>query len=80
MGNVVRCSVEFIDSCTAMFIGVAGLKEMILAFFMGDWILGDIVHWEVYMFDFFSKRENVVVGGIKVRDGIEGVKVGEKKD
>ena len=84
VGNVVGCSVvliqEFIDPCTTMFIGVAGLKKMILSFCMGDRILGDIIHWEVYMLNFFSKRENVVVGGIEVRNGVEGVEVREEKD
>ena len=84
MGDVVGCSVvliqEFIDPCTTMFIGVAGLKKMILPFCMGDRILGDIIHWEVYVLNVFSKRENVVVGGIEVRNGVEGVEVGEEKD
>ena len=84
VGNVVGCSVifieEFIDPCTTMFVGVAGLKKMILSFCIGDWILGDIIHWEVYMLNFFSERENVMVRGIEIRNGVKGIKVGEKKD
>ena len=32
------------------------------------------------MFNFFSKGENIVVRGLKVRNGGEGIKVGEEKD
>ena len=84
VGNVVGCSVvfvkEFVDSCTTMFVGVAGLKKMILAFCISDRILGDIIHWEVDMLNFFSERENIVIRGIEIRNGGEGIKVGEEKD
>ena len=84
IGNVVGCSVvfveEFIDPCTTMFVGVAGLKKMILPICMGDWILGDIIHWEMIMFYFFSKGENIVIRGIEVSDGVEGIKVREEED
>ena len=63
-----------------MFVGIAGLEKMILAFCIGDRILGDIIHWEVDVLNFFSERENVVVRGIEIRNGVEGIKVGEEKD
>ena len=63
-----------------MFIGIAGLEKMILAFCIGDRILSDIIQWEVDMFDLFSERENIVIRGVEIRNGGEGIKVGKEKD
>ena len=82
MCNVVGCPVilveEIVNLGTSMFVRVAGLEKMVLAICMGDWILGDITHWEMNMFDFFSKGENIVIRGIEVSDGVEGIKVRRK--
>jgi hypothetical protein len=54
-----------------VFIGIAGLEKMILAFCIGDRILSDIIQWEVDMLDFFSERENIVRGSKLGRRRIE---------
>ena len=84
MCNVVGCPVilveEIVNLGTSMFVRVAGLEKMVLPICMGDWMFGDITHWEMNMFDFFSKGENIVIRGIEVSDGVEGIKVREEKD
>ena len=42
--------------------------------------MGDIVSWEVNMFDFLSKGKVIVVGGIKVTDDGGGVKIREEME
>ena len=82
MSNFIGCSVvfiqKFVDFCTSMFVRIAGLKEMVLPFCMGNWILGDIIHWKVDVFYFFSQGKNIVVGGVEVGDGVQRVKVWKK--
>ena len=71
---------KFIYFGTSMFVGVTDLKEMVFASGMSDGILCNVIHWKVNMFYFFSKGEYIVVGCIKVRDGILGIKIREKTD
>ena len=82
MSNVIGCSVvfiqKFVDFCTSMFVRVASLKEMVLPFCMGNWILGDIIHWKLDVFYFFSQGKNIVVGGIEVTK-VKNILDGETK-
>ena len=84
MWDVKRCPMifikKFVDSRAAMLEGVAGLKKMVLAFGVGDGILGNVVHRKVYMFDLFGEGEHIIVRSIKIRDGILRIKVGKKGD
>ena len=63
-----------------MFVGVACLEEVIFTSGMSNGILSNVILWKVDVFYFFSKGEYIVVGCIKVRDGILGIKIREKTD
>ena len=58
MCNVIGCPMVFIQKFVypraSMLMRIAGLEEMILASCMGDGILGDVIHWKMDMFYFFS--------------------------
>ena len=62
-----------------MFVGIAGLEKMILAFCIGDRILSDIIQWEVDMLDFFSERENIVIEELKSEMVVRGSKLGRRR-
>ena len=63
-----------------MLEGIACLEEMVLALGIGDGILSNVIHRKVNVFYLLSKGKHIVVGSIKVRNRVLGIKVREKSD
>jgi hypothetical protein len=84
MCNVGGDSVVFIQKFIyfgpSMLVRVACLKEVVLAFGVSYGILCNIVHWKVDMFDLLSKREYIVIRGVKILQGNKGIKVWMETD